>query len=183
MASDNPYAPPAAHVADVTESNSEAEAIRREHIKHEASIRAVGLLYYIGGGSLLIVGTAFLTAMRAGPVSSELLPIIGPIYLVLGLLTLVVAYGLRTFRPWARLIGIVLACIGLIGFPVGTLINAYVLWLLLCKKGRRIFQDDYPAIVAATPHVKYRTSVLLWVILGILILGIVAAIVIPMLNR
>lgn len=183
MTPDNPYAPPSARVEDVAGSNTEAEVIRREHIKHEASIRALGILYYIGGASLLILATAFLAPMRPVRMNGSLLPMIGPIYLVLGVLTLVVAYGLRTLRPWARLISIVLACIGLIGFPVGTLINAYVLWLLLSKKGRRIFQDDYPAIVAATPDVKYRTSMLLWIILGILLLGIVAAIVIPTFNR
>lgn len=185
MAQDNPYAPPSAHVEDVVESSSEAETIRREHIKHEASIRAVGLLYYIGGGFLIIGGVTVLIAMSAGPgrTTSALLPVLGPTYVVVGVLTLTVAYGLRTLRPWARLISIVFACIGLLGFPVGTLINIYVLWLLLSKKGRRIFEDDYPAIVAATPDVKYRTSMILWIILGILLLAIVAAIMIPTLNR
>ena len=44
----NPYAAPAAPVADVG-ANAEAEAIRRAHISHEASVKAVGLLYYLGG--------------------------------------------------------------------------------------------------------------------------------------
>jgi hypothetical protein len=41
----SPYAPPTARVDDVSESaNPEAEAIRRAHIKHEASIRSVALV-------------------------------------------------------------------------------------------------------------------------------------------
>ena len=175
----NPYAPPAAHVEDVMEPSSEAEVIRREHIKHEASIRAVGLLYYIGGGILLVTGVSLVIGLS----TNNPFYIAGPIYIVISLLTMVVAYGLRSLRPWARLTSIVFAAIGLIGFPVGTIVNAYVLWLLLSKKGRRIFEDDYAAIVAATPHVKYRTSMLVWVILGILVLAVAAAIVIPMMNR
>ena len=41
----NPYAAPAAKVDDVSR-NPEAEAIRKAHISHEASIKAVGALYY-----------------------------------------------------------------------------------------------------------------------------------------
>ncbi len=56
---------------------------------------------------------------------------------------LVVARGVRKLAPWARITTIVLAAIGLLGFPVGTLINGYILYLMLSKKGKRIFEDDY----------------------------------------
>ena len=50
----SPYAPPTARVDDVSESaNPEAEAIRLAHIKHEASIRSVGILYYIGSAATM----------------------------------------------------------------------------------------------------------------------------------
>jgi hypothetical protein len=39
-----------------------------------------------------------------------------------------------------------------------------------------VFEDDYPAIVAATPHIKYRTSVVTWVVLGLLILAFAAVV-------
>jgi hypothetical protein len=51
---------------------------------------------------------------------------------------------------------------------------------LLSQKGRRIFQSDYFEIVDATPHIRYRTSILVWIVLAILIAGIVAAVTIPM---
>ena len=44
----NPYAAPSAPVEDVS-ANAEAEAIRKAHINHEASVKAVGILYYLGG--------------------------------------------------------------------------------------------------------------------------------------
>ena len=50
----NPYAPPQAAVDYVAEATSEAESIRREHIKHEASIRSIGVLYYLSGGVMAI---------------------------------------------------------------------------------------------------------------------------------
>jgi hypothetical protein len=86
-------------------------------------------------------------------------------------------------EPSARVAAIVFAGIGLLGFPIGTLINGYILYLLLSQKGRRIFQPDYAHIVAATPEVKYRTSIVVWIILGIFLLGILAAISLPFVMR
>lgn len=174
----NPYAPPNAEVADVAIVDSEAEAIRREHIKHESSIRSVGALYYLGGGLLIVSAIGLLAANTLEPNSIWIG--ISAAYVVFGALSWVIAWHLRRLKSWARVAAIVLSGIGLLGFPLGTLINAYILYLLLSEKGRRIFQADYLDIVEATPHVRYRTSLLVWIVLGILILGIVAAITVPM---
>ena len=174
----NPYAPPQAEVADIASVDSEAEAIRREHIKHESSIKSVGVLYYLGGGVLVVAAIGMLGA-AAFEAGSWLIGI-GVAYVVLGALSLVVAWHLRQFRNWARIVAIVLSVIGLLGFPIGTLLNGYILYLLLSEKGRRIFEPDYVDIVAATPHIKYRTSMIVWIVLGVLILGVIAAITVPM---
>ncbi len=173
----NPYAPPQARVADVLESSGEAEAIRREHIRHEASIRSIGILYYLGavGLSLAVVGLNLAKQTRA----AENVAAIG-ICAVFGVLLLVAGWGIRKLRPWARVTCIVLSFLGLFNFPSGTLIDGYILYLLFSKKGRRIFASDYPDIVAATPDVKYRTSMVTWIALGlvlVLIAGFVATLV------
>ena len=173
----NPYAPPRAHVDDVAQANSEAEEIRQEHIKHEASIRSIGILYYLSGGMLTVLAVVLAAGLFASK-SDPLMVGLTLLYLVLGALMLFVARGVRKLRSWARTTTIVLAAIGLLGFPVGTLINGYILYLMLSAKGKRIFEDDYKDIIAATPHVKYRTSIIVWIVLGILllaILGIIAA--------
>lgn len=175
-AQDNPYAPPTAEVADITGADPEAEAIRREHIKHEASIKSVGILYYLGGAFAVAMALLFSFGIENVPMGLGL----GAIYAVLGVFGIAVGHQLRALKPWARIAGIVMAILGLFGFPIGTLINGYILYLLLSQKGRRIFQPDYPAIVAATPEVKYRTSIVVWIILGILLLAIIAAIAVPM---
>lgn len=179
----NPYAPPTAHVADIgSGADPHADAIRQEHIKHETSIRSVGILYYLASFSMVIGGIGLLTLGFKGE-QTQLGFAIGLIYLILGALSLVFARGIRQLKPWARTTCIVLSAVGLLGFPVGTLINGYILYLMLASKGKRIFEPDYPAIITATPHIKYRTSILVWVVLGLLLVGVAAAIVIPMLNR
>jgi hypothetical protein len=180
----NPYMPPRAFVADVSGADSEAEAIRQEHIKHEASVRSIGTLYYVGAvlmlvGSVALIGSSLYMSDTATAFGVGF----GAVYIVLGALSLFVGRGIRKLKSWARTTCIVLSFIGLLGFPVGTIINGYILYLLLSEKGKRIFAPDYEEIVAATPHVKYRTSVVVWVVVGILLLGIAAAIIVPLATR
>lgn len=168
----NPYSAPTAVIADVG-VDAEMEAIRQDHISVEASLRSVGLLYYLGTIGLIVSGLA----MFAGLVQY------GLISLVFGVAMGVIGYGLRALKPWVRTPAIILAAIGLLGFPVGTLINGYVLYLLFSTKGRFVFTPEYEAIRRATPHVRYRTSIVVWIFVGFLLLAMAAAVLIPLLSR
>jgi hypothetical protein len=182
----NLYAPPKAQVEDVVPDMGEADAIRREHIKTEASIRSVGILYYLGGFILCVAAIGFLggTSHVTFARNPGLPPgVVGVMYLVFGVFSLFLAWGIRRLRPWARVAGIVFTSIGLLGFPVGTLINAYILYLFLCKQGKRIFASDYPEIIAATPGVKYKTSIVVWIVLALLLLAIVGIAVATLTHR
>jgi hypothetical protein len=160
----NPYAAPAAKVEDVP-ADAEAEAIRKEHISHEASIKAVGFLYYLAGVGLTLIALSTLAGGRSGIGAG-----MGVLVLVLGVGQFFAGYGVRALRGWGRIVGIILSAIGLLGFPIGTLINGYILYLFLSKKGRTIFAPEYQDVIAATPHVKYRTSIIVWIFLGLLVL-------------
>lgn len=162
----NPYAAPAAPVDDVA-ANAEAEALRRAHISHEASIKAVGFLYYLGGVGVTLVAAASLLGAKDTSVMLTLL------LLALGIAQFFAGWAVRALRPWGRIVGCVLSGLGLLAFPIGTVINAYILYLFLSKKGRTIFAPEYQAVIAATPEVKYRTSILVWIFLALLI-GLIA---------
>jgi len=185
MSTVNPYAPPTARVSDVGDSPSEAETIRREHIKHEASIRSIGILYYLGGGILVLIAVGLIVAFSSRTeATNSVAVLIGAVfYLAVGVFMLFVAHAIRQLKGWARTASTVLAVIGLLGFPVGTLINVYILYLLHSAKGKRIFAPDYPAIVAATPSVKYRTSIVVWIVLGLLVLVIAVALLAALVTR
>ena len=176
-AASNPYAVPAANVEDVS-ADPEAEAIRREHISHEASIKAVGFLYYLGGLGLTIAGGVSLFASRDAGIAALMFMLAA-----LGVAQLFAGWGVRSLRPWGRILGCVLSVIGLLGFPIGTLINGYILYLFLSKKGRTIFGPDYQDIVAATPHVKYRTSILVWVFVALLVGLVALAFLVPLFRK
>jgi len=82
----------------------------------------------------------------------------------------------RGLTHWGRVVGCVVSGLGLLAFPIGTVINAYILYLFLSKKGRTVFSPQYKDVIAATPHVKYRTSIIVWIflalVLGLIVLGI-----------
>jgi DNA-directed RNA polymerase subunit RPC12/RpoP len=146
--------------------SSEAEAIRQAHIKHEASVKSVGVLYYLGAAVVLFTAVfGLIEGARNAPGSLPVMVLL----LVLGILQLWVGTGLRRLKSWARIPASILSGIGLLGFPVGTLINGYILYLLLCEKGKTVFSDEYKEVIAATPHIKYKTSILVWIVLLLLL--------------
>ena len=170
----NPYAAPQSQVLQAT---SEDELTRRSHINTEATIKSVGILYYLGALALTLVGGSALASGNPGRGVDDLA--IGVIILILGIGQGVAAYGLRRLKSWARIPAIIISCIGLLGFPVGTLINIYILVKVLGKQGQFVMTPEYQRIIAATPHVKRKTSMVTWVLLILLIvilIGIIAAI-------
>jgi hypothetical protein len=172
----NPYAAPSARVEDVN-AYPEAEAIRRAHINHEASIKAVGLLDYLGG-ILAMLAAGFLLS-RSGQWDVA----IGLFLFAFGVGLLFAGWGVRALRSWGRILGCVIAALGLLEFPIGTLVNSYILFLLLSKKGRTVFSPAYREVIAATPHVKYRTSIVVWILLALLVGLVLAAFLAPMFAR
>ncbi len=176
----NPYAAPDAVVDDVSDAlNLDAEKIRQEHLKHEASLQGVGSLYAIGGVFMILGGLlGGGGALFAGGVPSDMrwMGALFLVYVAFGVAFFTLGRGLRKLRPWARIPTILLGCLGLLGFPIGTIINGYILWLALSKKGRYILSPEYSAIVAATPHIKYKTPLWVWIIVGLIVLLIVVAI-------
>jgi hypothetical protein len=177
MATANPYAAPVASVEDVS-PNAEAEAIRQAHITHEASIKAVGFLYYLGGVLVTIAGLASLAGRPdSGGVGVAIFLVI------VGIGQFFAGWGVRALTKWGRVLGCVLSGLGLLAFPIGTAINAYILYLFLSKKGRTIFAPEYQDVIAATPHVKYRTSILVWIFLALIVALIVFAGLAPLFGR
>jgi hypothetical protein len=61
---------------------------------------------------------------------------------------LITGYGLLNYRPWARVIGIILSAISLINIPIGTVVGAYGLWVLLNKETERLFNTGQ----SISPH-------------------------------
>lgn len=158
----NPYAPPLADLSP--QERPDAVRLREEHINVEATIKSVGVLYFLGALFLIAVCAAGLTRVSGGG------DLAWAIFLgVLGIFQGWTGYGLRKLQGWARIPAIIFSCIGLLAFPLGTLINGYILSQILSKKANFVLTDEYKAIIATTPQVKRKTSKVVWVLLFVLL--------------
>lgn len=128
-------------------------------------VKVLGVLYLVMSGigllfALLIffaLGTAAsIVGMSASPEDAAVaMPILGitgtalsALLLILSLPGLITGWGLLKLRPWARIVGIVLAVISLLNFPIGTAIGIYGLWVLLTKETERLFAPQPPVLPA-----------------------------------
>jgi len=106
-------------------------------------ITALGILWIILSSLRLIPGLALLVLghtrfpFMMAPMPAPLRLFIGPFLGGLGLLFtgfaiagLIAGGGLLARSPWARILAIVIGCISLIRFPLGTALGVYTLWVL-----------------------------------------------------
>lgn len=163
----DPYAPPKAELRDA-DAPTGVEALRISLIGHERQLKSVGSLYLLGAILMTLGGTVAL--VNAGASAS------GIAIVAIGLALGALGIGFYLLRPWVRIPGGAIAAIGMLAIPVGTLMGAYVLYVMFCKSGRTILAPPYRAVIRATPHVKYRRTIGDWIALGLVIAVLLALI-------
>ena len=133
----------------------------REHI------RLIGVLNMIMGGLSALFGIAgFLVlsgvagvvgfSTAGGDADSRMaVPILATIglgvaifFIALALPSLIGGWGLMNFKPWARILMIVVSVFELFHIPIGTVLGVYGLWALFSDEGRRLFE---PHSVSGVP--------------------------------
>ncbi len=124
----------------------------RQHIDTVAWIHlatgAIGVLTalvlggVIGGLGLFSgdAGTAGIIALIAA--------FVAVLFALLSVPALVGGWGLLRRKPWARMLVLIVSFLSLPGFPIGTLIGAYSIWVLMNDESRHILSgsDSYPPL-------------------------------------
>lgn len=93
-----------------------------------------------------------------------------------GIFQLMVGLGMRKVKPWVKIPATILAVLGMLNVPVGTLLSLYILYLLHSSKGKIVLAESYQQVIAQTPEIKYKTSIIVKVLVVILLLVIALAI-------
>lgn len=120
----------------------------------DTHVKVLAILYITFGvlGTLLGLGLmALLSVIGVAGAASDpdawmALPILGLTGAALGAFLLFVSlpgviagFGLLKYRPWARILTIVLSALNLMNVPLGTILGVYGLWVMLSDDGSRLF--------------------------------------------
>jgi hypothetical protein len=121
------------------------------HVKVLAVLHIVlGALGILAAFFVLLIfgaaGAATVAGIDGNSDAAIALPLIGltgtalfVFLMALSLPGIVAGIGLLKYRPWARILTIVLCAINLVNIPFGTALGAYGLWVLLSDAGARLF--------------------------------------------
>ena len=126
-----------------------------DHVKILGILHVVyGILGTLAGILVMVIfgGLAGLVSIAAHSGDALIaVPILGGIgafifvlLLALSLPGIVAGFGLIEFRPWARMLTIVLSALELMSVPIGTALGIYGLWVLLSPGAEQLFRQPSP---------------------------------------
>lgn len=117
----------------------------------------LGVLYVLCGAVGLLVGVALLalalgaaslTADAAGrevlaaSITALAFAALAALSLAWGVANVLAGSALRRHRPWGRLVALVMGVLNLFLLPIGTVLGAYSLWVLLNERTRPLFEPS-----------------------------------------
>lgn len=112
-------------------------------------VTVLGWLHVIGYAIFLLLGIFLFTLLSSigaltGDEQATLVlglvgTTVGGLLVVLALPGIVAGYGLLTHRSWGRYLAIVVAILGLVNLPLGTIVGVYALWVLLQESADAYF--------------------------------------------
>ena len=115
----------------------------------ETHVRVLGWLYIIMGVmGILAAGIVILAIAGGGLISGDrtaitvtsiVAAVIGGLIILFSVPGIIAGIGLLNFKPWARILALVLGILNLPGFPLGTILGIYTLWALLDSETTQLF--------------------------------------------
>jgi hypothetical protein len=164
-------------------------------VRRPALITLLAVFQFLGAVLMLPLGAVTLVQAAGADDPDAIVAIIaGGVMLVIGAVNLACGIGLWTLKPYGRVLQIALACIGLLGIPLGTIISALILYYM--------WRPGIRALFAGKPFVEYTRAelveiaqvttgsqavtiviIVLVALGGVAMLGIIAAIAVPGLLR
>ena len=90
--------------------------------------------------------------MIAVPVLVTIGTVVAGFLALLSIPGLIAGWGLLYFKPWARILTIVLSALHILNVPFGTALSIYGFWVLLSEEGSRLF--DGPS----QPTMRYSSA-------------------------
>ena len=123
----------------------------KTHVKIVAWLYIVmgflGILIALVVGAIILGGGLISGDDTAIRVTAIVAVILGGLVILLSVPGVVAGIGLLSFKPWARILTIILSVLNLPGFPIGTLVGIYSLWALLDSETSLLFEGNNPPVI------------------------------------
>lgn len=115
---------------------------------------ALGMFAVLGGVAALAgindrSGEGAVAAIGMGALGA----IMSAVIAIISVPSIIAGIGMLYYKPWARLLGIIISAVDLFNVPIGTAIGLYGLWALLSREGAELFRAGSPSAVPQ-PYMK-----------------------------
>jgi hypothetical protein len=113
-------------------------------------LKIVGWMHLVFGalgvlGAVVFGGFGAIVGLLSGDAGGLMAGgIVGLFAIFIGLMalpSLLGGWGLLNYKPWARIVVIILSVLNLLNIPFGTLIGGYSLWVLLSDETQQILRS------------------------------------------
>lgn len=122
-----------------------------------AALGGLVVVILMGGAAHLIAATGAgdQDARFAAPLVATIGLGIGFFLLILAAPAIIGGWGLLNYRPWSRILMIILSVLHLFHIPLGTALGVYGLWVLFNEESRRILESGglYQPLAGVRPPV------------------------------
>ena len=122
-------------------------------------VKILGWCFILYHGLLLLLAIfLFLIISGAGVISGDRQAMVvtgavgtfvAALFTILALPGLITGVGLLRFRPWSRILGIVIGALNLLSIPLGTALGVYAFWVLLNQQTISLFEPVVTAPVTS----------------------------------
>jgi len=115
----------------------------------QGHVRTLGYLYIIFAAILALIGACMFLVIggsglfsgdrHAALITGGVGLFVAMIFLLIAIPAFIAGWGLLRFRPWARVLAIVVGVLNILNFPFGTALGVYTLWVLLNAETQPLF--------------------------------------------
>ena len=121
---------------------------KKKHVNIAGILQIVFGSFLVLGALVIALAFGFVDQFVDDPTAIKVLGIVGTPLVTLLLLfgggMIAGGIGLFYCKPWARILTLVLAAMGLLNIPIGTLKGVYIIWVLVQSETMSLFEKGCP---------------------------------------
>jgi type IV pilus assembly protein PilA len=171
-----------------------APAVASASMQRPGIVTLLAVLQFLGAGAWALWTLFMLAGSFAGASESVPIGLVAAVFAGLGLAQFFCGYGLWNLKPYGRTLQLVFAWLGVLAFPIGTVIAILIL-VYLFKPGIKILFSERqahewtPEEAAQVSALAQRSSLITVIVVAAVVVGLVvvtgvaAALVVPGLLR